>query len=133
MVEHHRGGEDEDEPLDAEREEARVLELGVDGADEDGALEEAGDDGACDEEQDCSDGVGEVGDDDVGDLRVAGIGGVKGGDADEAADEEAGPERNADDECGGTVGWGPVGDWRDGVAGETLVELCGSEGTAKKD
>src|SRR5712675_1360666 len=30
VVEHHGGGEDQDEPLDAEGEEARVLELGVD-------------------------------------------------------------------------------------------------------
>ena len=43
VVEHHGGGEDEDEPLDAEREETRVLELGVDGADEDTAREKTRD------------------------------------------------------------------------------------------
>ncbi len=43
MVEDHGGGEDEDEPFDAEGEEAGVGELGVDGSDQDGAREEAGD------------------------------------------------------------------------------------------
>ena len=36
VVEDHGGGEDLDEPLDAEGEEAGVLELGVYSADEDG-------------------------------------------------------------------------------------------------
>ena len=133
VVEHHGCGEDEDEPFDAEREDASVLELGVDGSDEDGALEEASDDGAGDEQEDGSDGVGEVGDDDIRDLRVAGIGCVERGDADEAADEKTTPERNASDEHRGTIGGRPVGDGGDGVAGEAFVEFCGSEDTAKKN
>ena len=48
VVEHHGGGEDEDQPLDAEREEAGVLHLQIDRADEHGAGEEARDDGAGD-------------------------------------------------------------------------------------
>ena len=46
VIEGHGGCEDVDEPLDAEGEEAGVLELGVDGADEDGAGEEAGEQAA---------------------------------------------------------------------------------------
>src|SRR5260370_340394 len=132
VVEDHGGGEDEDEPLDAEREEARVLELGVDGADEDGTLEEAGDDGAGDENKNGSDGVGDVGDDVGRDLGFAGIGGVGGRDADEAADEDASPEDDAGDEGGGAVGGRPVGDGGDGVAGEALVELCRYEEAAQQ-
>ncbi|WP_433965842.1 hypothetical protein [Tunturiibacter gelidiferens] len=98
MVEDHGGGEDQDEPLDAEREKAGVLEFGVDGSDEDGALEEAGDEGAGDQEEDGSDGVGEIGEDEDGDLGFAGEGSVEGGDADEAADGDAAPEDDAGEE-----------------------------------
>ena len=52
VIEHHGGGEDEDEPFDAEGEETGVLELGVDGSDEHGASEEAGDDATGDEKDD---------------------------------------------------------------------------------
>ena len=132
VVENHGGGENENEPLDSEREETGVLELRVDGADEDGALEKAGDDGAGDEEKDGSDGVGEVGDDDIEYLRVAGVGGVERGDTDEAAKEEASPEDDAGDERCGAVRGRPVGDGTEGVVGEPFVKFCCGEGSAEK-
>jgi len=132
VIENHGGGENEDEPLDAKGEEAGVLELGVDGADEDGALEEAGDEAAGDQQKDGSDRVGEVGKDEDGDRRTAGVGGVKGGEADETADEDAGPEDDAGEELGGAVRGRPIGDSGGGVAGEALVELCGDQRAAQK-
>ena len=71
VVEDHGGGEDEDQPFDAEREEARVVELLVDRSDEDRAGQEARDDGAGDEDENRSARVGEVGDEDGGELRAA--------------------------------------------------------------
>jgi hypothetical protein len=132
VVEDHGGGKDEDEPLDAEREEAGILELCVDGADEDGALEEARDESAGDEEEDGSDGVGEVGKDEEGDLGFAGEGGVECGDADETADGDTAPEDDTGEQRGGAMGGGPVGDGGRGVAGEPLVELGGGEAAAEK-
>src|SRR5947209_3551348 len=108
MIEDHGGGEDEDEPLDSEGEKARVLELGVDCANEDGALEEAGYNGAGDQDENGSDGVGDVGEDVRRYLGFAGIGGVCGGDADETADEDAAPEDDTGDQRGGAVGGRPV-------------------------
>ena len=92
VIEDHSGGEDLDEPFDAEREETCVLEFGVDGADEHGAREETGDDVSEDEKDDGADGVGEIGDQEEGDLRVVGVRGVECGDADKAADDDEGPE-----------------------------------------
>jgi hypothetical protein len=132
VIEDHSGGQDEDEPLNAEREEASVLQLGVDGADEDGALEEAGDEGSDDEQNDRADGVGQVRKDEERYLSFAGEGRVKGRDADEAADGHAGPEDDPREQSRGAVGWGPVRDGAGGVAGEALVELCGCEGLAKE-
>jgi hypothetical protein len=51
VIENHGGGEHEHQPLDAEREEAGVLELRVDGSDKDGARQEAGDEVAGDEQK----------------------------------------------------------------------------------
>jgi hypothetical protein len=132
VVKNHGGGENEDEPLDAKGEEAGVLELGVDGADEDGALEKAGDEGSGDEQEDGSDGVGEIGKDEDGDRRTAGVGGVEGGEADETADEDAGPEDDAGEELGGAVRGRPIGDRGGGVTGEALVELCGDQRAAQE-
>src|SRR5580658_5900516 len=103
MIEHHGGGEHEDEPFDAERKESGVLEFGVDGADQDGACEKAGDDGSGNEQNDGSDGVSEIGKDEEGDLRLAGISGVEGRDADEDTEDDAGPESSASDEGGGAM------------------------------
>ena len=42
--------------------------------------------------------MGNVGEEEERDLRVAGVGGVEGGDADEAAEQDAGPESGAGEE-----------------------------------
>ena len=63
--------------LNADGEHASVLELCVDGSDEDGALEKAGDDGAGDEQEHGSYSVGDIGEDVDGDLRITWIGGVE--------------------------------------------------------
>jgi hypothetical protein len=131
VVEDHGGGEDENQPLDAEGEKARVLQVQVDGTDEHGAGEEAGDDGPGEQDEDCADGVGEVRDEDGSKLRVAGVGGVEGGDADDAAEDDAGPEDGAGDEGGGRVIRRPVGDVGGLAAGEALVELGGGEDAAE--
>ncbi len=131
VIEDHGSGEDEHEPFDAEGEEACVLEAGVDGTDEDRTGEEASDEVADDEQQDCTDGVGEIGQQEDGDGRVVGEGGIEGGDADAATDEDAGPEDEACDEQGGAVGGGPVGDGGGLVACDALVEVGGGEDAAQ--
>lgn len=52
MVEHHSRGKDKDEPLNAQGQKTRVLETCIDGADEDGTLQEPGDEIADDEKDD---------------------------------------------------------------------------------
>jgi hypothetical protein len=132
VVEDHGGGEDLDEPFNAKGEEAGVLELGIDGADEHGSREETGDDVSEDEKDDSPDGVGEVGDQEEGDLRVVCVRGVEGGDADEAANDDEGPEDRSADQQRRAMRGRPVGDGRDGVVGEALVEFNGGEDTAEK-
>jgi len=77
--------------------------------------------------------VGEVGDEDGGDLRVAGVGGVEGRDADDEAEDDAGPEGDAADERGGGVAGGPVGDTGRLIAGVALVESGGGEDAAQDE
>jgi hypothetical protein len=58
MIEHHGGSKNKHEPLDAKGEEARVLEMRVDGSNEHRPRQETRDQGARDENEDGSDGVG---------------------------------------------------------------------------
>jgi hypothetical protein len=136
VVEGHGGAEYKDEPLDAEREEAGVLELGVDGADEDRAREEAREQAAGEQDEHGSGEVRDVGQKEDGVLRVGGVRGVKRGDADGDAGEEADPEGDARGEQGGGVGGGPVGE--DGgraggfAGGEALVKAQRGEDAAQE-
>ena len=51
MIEHHRRGHDQHQPLDAEREKPRVMQLRIYGADQDRAREKASDQNTCDEQE----------------------------------------------------------------------------------
>jgi hypothetical protein len=61
MVEDHGGGKHEHEPLYAERQESRVLELFIDGSDEDRSGKEARYKSAGDEQQGSPNDAGQVG------------------------------------------------------------------------
>ena len=100
VLKRHGGGEDQDEPLDAEREEAGVLETVVDSSYENGTGQETGDQVAGDENDDGSDGVGEVREEREGEGGAGGVGGVEGEDADNEAKKDAGPEGDAAGERG---------------------------------
>jgi hypothetical protein len=98
MVEDHGGGENKDEPFDAEGEETGVLEVGVYGSDEDGAGQESSDEISEGEEEDGPYRVCEIGEEEDRHLRVAGVGGVERRYADDATEEDATPEDGAGDE-----------------------------------
>jgi hypothetical protein len=68
-----------------------------------------------------------------GNLRVAGVGGVERGDANDEAEDDAGPECSARDQHGGRVAGGPVGDVDSLAAGEALVEFHGGEDAAQDE
>ena len=87
-------------------------------------------------QEDGADSVGEVGEQEGGDVVVVRVGGVEGGDADDEAEHDASPEDDAGEQHGGTVGGRPlldVGEAGDGVAaGEAFVEAHGGEDAAKQ-
>lgn len=136
VIERHGGGEDQNQPLDAKGEEACVVQLRVDCADEDRAREETGEQRAGNENQDGSGEVRDVGQKEDGVARVGGVGGVEGGDANGDAGEDADPEGDARGKQGGGARGRPVGD--DGgragefAGGEALVEADGGEQAAKQ-
>jgi hypothetical protein len=75
--------------------------------------------------------VGEVGKEEEGHLRVAGVGCVEGGDSDEKTEDDIGPKDGTSNEKGGAMGWSPV-EWDERVFGEALVEADHGEQTLEK-
>ncbi len=111
--------------------------LGVDGADENRAREEARDEIAGEQQEDCADGVGEIGHRMTVMSDAVRVGGVEGGDADDEARARRIPRRRVRvEQHGGAVRRRPVldvGDAGDGVAaGETLIESHGGEDAAQQ-
>ena len=51
MLKHHGGGQNEDQPLDSERQEPRVLKLRIDSPDENRSCQEAGNQGTGDQQK----------------------------------------------------------------------------------
>ncbi len=131
VIEDHGTGKGEDEPLDAEREKAGVLQLGVDAADQHGTRKETGKDGSGGEQKEGADGVGDVGQKEDRHLRAVGIGRIEGGDADDEAEQDASPEDHTRDEERGAVGGREVGDAGGTVAVQALVEVDLDEDAAE--
>jgi hypothetical protein len=70
--------------------------------------------------------VDEVGEQEERHLRFVGVGGVEGGDADDTAEEDEGPEDSAGGEEGRNSGMGPVDEGK-GVFGEAVVDFNDGE------
>ena len=78
MIEHHGRGEHQHQPLNAQRQDARVLQLRVHRADENGSRQEARNQSSCHQQQDCAHRVREIREQRNGQRRAGGIGGVEG-------------------------------------------------------
>ena len=75
-----------------------------------------------DEQENGSDGAGEVGEEEVGGAGVGGDEGAESRDTEDHTEQDATPEDGACGEQRGGVAWGPVGDARGLIGSEAIVE-----------
>ena len=108
MLKNHRRGQHEHQPLDAEREKTRVLQLFIDGSDEDGTRQKARAQRAGNEQDGRPNNAGQVGLECTGQRRSRCIGGIKGRYADDQPQQDAAPKGDSGNQSGGGSGWRPI-------------------------
>ncbi len=121
LLERHRGREDEDEPLHADTDEPRRVDLHVDGADQHRSGQEAGEQVAEDQDDHGGDDVRQVAEDGQG--KVGRHRGVEGAQAGEEAEDEDGPLHDARDHERGALLGRPLREHGQAGAARPLVEV----------
>ena len=108
MIEHHGRGEHQHQPLDAQREKARILQLRIHGADQDRPRQEARDQNTRDQQQPRAHRMREIGQEHNRKSCAGGVRSIESRDADDEPEQHARPERDARNNFSGRAGRSPI-------------------------